>query len=584
MRRFLLFCMLLLVAKARPADHLEQGQKPLPFKPSAPSHTHHNSTIRVPPRPPSSSSSERTKFFPRPPSPRLRTPYPFHRNIGRHSPQSPSTLAPPSAERAGNVTLREAGKRAEGADQPSSSDPRPVLSSPPPAVISAVPPAVEIREDSSVSPSSPSSRKFVGVDGSKQDDSTSTSGNGQHLRVLTYNVLGEYHGLRPLHDYCPRDLRIWSGDNGRAERIVQELFSYLPDIICLQEVTPRMFERDFVPALEGYEGMHVTMSQSLASMREKGQTVEHIAADMGVALDDIGLCTFVLKKSFQVVSFQSVALSEIMQPDKPSGKLRDKLLSLQNAVQLMLIRRIDSSRLILVANTQLFWHPGFPHVKALQAELVCRAITRFRDRHQLGERVPVVLCGDFNSVPEMQIQFLPTRQREYLLSSRSQGANGTLDAHNRSAVVQLLRSGKLATDHPEHPDTFGRGWEAKGKPFSEMSKEEKKQMRDLKKSSYRSPSWSYGQLHTGLLLQDTYEHMLGRPAPLTTCTREFSGAIDYIWHSPQVVPCAVLELPYDVSSMSNVPNRSEQTLFPPIPNQDFPSDHLALAADFELVP
>ncbi|EKX30835.1 hypothetical protein GUITHDRAFT_122951 [Guillardia theta CCMP2712] len=51
--------------------------------------------------------------------------------------------------------------------------------------------------------------------------------------------------------------------------------------------------------------MHVTMSQSLASMREKGQTVEHIAADMGVALDDIGLCTFVLKFVAPAFRFQA---------------------------------------------------------------------------------------------------------------------------------------------------------------------------------------------------------------------------------------------------------------------------------------
>ena len=117
---------------------------------------------------------------------------------------------------------------------------------------------------------------------------------------------------------------------------------------------------------------------------------------------------------------------------------------------------------------QLFWHPQSPHVKALQAELVCAAVAAFRDeisaahgvggsgREGSGDRqcvrgmgrrvenetkdmapdlrqsiasdskegtnpglkkgtgselkdmgpqmnVPVIVCGDWNSVPDMQV-------------------------------------------------------------------------------------------------------------------------------------------------------------------------------------
>lgn len=46
--------------------------------------------------------------------------------------------------------------------------------------------------------------------------------------------------MRPLHDYAPREQRVWEGSNGRCERILMELNSYQPDVIHLQEVRARV--------------------------------------------------------------------------------------------------------------------------------------------------------------------------------------------------------------------------------------------------------------------------------------------------------------------------------------------------------
>ena len=56
------------------------------------------------------------------------------------------------------------------------------------------------------------------------------------LRVVTYNVLGEHHGLLKLHDHCPMALRVWEGPEGRQARVLDELRAYDADVICLQEV------------------------------------------------------------------------------------------------------------------------------------------------------------------------------------------------------------------------------------------------------------------------------------------------------------------------------------------------------------
>ncbi|KAJ1474668.1 hypothetical protein T484DRAFT_1831539 [Baffinella frigidus] len=55
--------------------------------------------------------------------------------------------------------------------------------------------------------------------------------------------------MRDLHDHCPLALRVWEGPEGRQARVVDEILSYEADFVCLQEVTPRMFERDVVAGM-----------------------------------------------------------------------------------------------------------------------------------------------------------------------------------------------------------------------------------------------------------------------------------------------------------------------------------------------
>ena len=56
------------------------------------------------------------------------------------------------------------------------------------------------------------------------------------IKVLSYNVLGEYHALQALHDYAPLEWRVWGGRGGRAERVVDEVYWYDAEVVCLQEV------------------------------------------------------------------------------------------------------------------------------------------------------------------------------------------------------------------------------------------------------------------------------------------------------------------------------------------------------------
>ena len=65
----------------------------------------------------------------------------------------------------------------------------------------------------------------------------------------------------------------------------------------------------------------------------------------------------------------------------------------------------------------------------------------------------------------------------------------------------------------------------------------------------------------------------GQELPLTTQTNSFMGCLDYIWLSrKQLQVTSTLTMPYDVHK-----GPQPQTVgFRPIPDKEFPSDHLAV--------
>ncbi|GAX79216.1 hypothetical protein CEUSTIGMA_g6656.t1 [Chlamydomonas eustigma] len=231
-------------------------------------------------------------------------------------------------------------------------------------------------------------------------------------------------------------------------------------------------------------------------------------------------------------------------------------------------------------------------------------------RQELGHLdVPVIIAGDFNSLsikkkPDMIDKLIP---------------EGGLD----SGVYTLLSQGILHPDHADHPYT-----RQSCTPIS------------MANSSHDAASLAKVPLtSSGLKLSSVHQLSHGWEPPLTTKTTTFAGCLDYIWLShrasePPAVPsstdtmllpehvgpssCDVtdhassqhvqshfkvlhtLELPYSMSRWKNVEVTGGGSSgvkvaapvwidpltdidFPAIPNQSFPSDHLAMGCELELI-
>lgn len=223
---------------------------------------------------------------------------------------------------------------------------------------------------------------------------------------------------------------------------------------------------------------------------------------------------------------------------------------------------MQTNKQLLACCTHLFWDPRYPEIKATQAALLCAAIPEFLQAHgaatcHLSSRnaatFPIILAGDFNSLPSKTVSDPFDKIPE-----------GTTLV---SGAYQLLTQGTIDSAHQDHPASR-RKREATALQKLELT------CKGLNFASAAVESWE-------------------KEPPFTTKTPGFSGTLDYIFFTPgkfEVVE--MLEMPYDWNSegleMGNSSGEGgkeeneERKVdgFPCIPDQVWPSDHLAMAAKF----
>ncbi|CBZ51479.1 Os10g0412100 protein, related [Neospora caninum Liverpool] len=148
---------------------------------------------------------------------------------------------------------------------------------------------------------------------------------------------------------------------------------------------------------------------------------------------------------------------------------------------------------------------------------------------------PLIIGGDFNSMPFQSV-------------SKAAGPNGrekegnckNAESRRHSGVYQLLTQGLVLPSHPEHPVSFHPNVPADAVPPLTIRP-----------------------------FQSAYKEVLGEEPRFTNFTRDFQGCLDYIFFDNVAVK-AVL----------SIPDENELKREVALPNSRFPSDHVALMAEF----
>mmetsp|Transcript_9689 Transcript_9689/g.21853 ORF Transcript_9689/g.21853 Transcript_9689/m.21853 type:complete len:1018 (-) Transcript_9689:104-3157(-) len=250
-----------------------------------------------------------------------------------------------------------------------------------------------------------------------------------NLRVVTYNILADLYAGREIENhlmYGHCDVQDLVRQR-RMPMIIAEILSYNADIICLQEVDAAIHDALLRPVLEanGYQGFY----SNKVSSQQEGCSMFWSTAIFEMVNDD-DMRTFPLRsllapeqahrscrlskqtshyfdaksnvKDLELERWESV--NEIRHLFEIHDEVRK--IFRESVGQIVQIVRLSPKKTqgcapmpksIVVANTHLFYHPMADHIRVLQAYAICHKLDEIRREGQYPD--PVLICGDFNSGP-----------------------------------------------------------------------------------------------------------------------------------------------------------------------------------------
>ncbi|OLL24883.1 Glucose-repressible alcohol dehydrogenase transcriptional effector [Neolecta irregularis DAH-3] len=323
----------------------------------------------------------------------------------------------------------------------------------------------------------PPPRDWMQITDSKKSADGSVS---DQFSVLCYNILCERYATAAMYGYTPKWALAWEY---RQENILRELKEYDTDVICLQEVDEGSYGKLFLPALKdlGYVGVYYQKGR--AKLQD---AVARKAVD--------GCATFYKTTRFTLLDKALLDFTELAMANEDLKKNEDffnRMMPRDNVAVLLLLENQQTGARLIAGNAHVHWDPQFKDVKLLQVALLMEQLRKFADNtlntkyfkqpgsqpksnlppsppmYREGTDIPVIICGDFNSIPE-------------------------------SGVYEYLARGNITRDHDDFMNKAYGLYTAHGMthPFK-------------LKSAYSN----VGELS------------------FTNYTPNFSGVIDYIWYS-----------------------------------------------------
>ncbi|XP_063719789.1 CCR4-NOT transcription complex subunit 6-like isoform X2 [Symsagittifera roscoffensis] len=232
--------------------------------------------------------------------------------------------------------------------------------------------------------------------------------------IMTYNILAENYATRSQYGYCPSWALSWSY---RKDLILKEIIRNQADIICLQEVVTDEYNQFFLPELskEGYKGIFEAKSRARTMNEEDRRFVD-------------GCAIFYKSDKFEVESRELIEFNMLARQivetarqngstNKASDDVINRVMTKDNIGVVAVLKfknppdninsasdELKSNYLnqIMISNVHIHWDPEYCDVKLMQILLFLTEL-----RRKISDHIPLVLTGDFNSLPSSGvIQFL----------------------------------------------------------------------------------------------------------------------------------------------------------------------------------
>ncbi|KAK1222036.1 Glucose-repressible alcohol dehydrogenase transcriptional effector [Marasmius sp. AFHP31] len=329
--------------------------------------------------------------------------------------------------------------------------------------------------------------------------------------VLCYNVLCPQFASPALYHYTPSWALPWEY---RRNIIMDEIRLYSCEFVCLQEVDWNIYDYWLRGEMkkEGYEGVYCpSWVKSLPRSQRDGVAIFWKAQRYGLVRN-------------HPLEFSNLANHR--KDFKSSKDVPSRLLKRGNVANICLFRDLTTQKHLLLTNTHIYWDPEFCDVKLVQTGLLIEEITKVAERFQQelteASDLPIILCGDFNSLPN-------------------------------SGVYKFLSSGSVARDHPDLKKKHYGSFTKRGMAYG-------LRLRSAYSSTSVSPSREDGTTDPELL-------------PWTNYTAHFKGVLDYIWYSQETLQAN--------SYLGGIdPDYLEAGKVIGFPHAHIPSDHIPIMTEF----
>ncbi|CAF3473689.1 unnamed protein product [Rotaria socialis] len=361
--------------------------------------------------------------------------------------------------------------------------------------------------------------------------------------VMNYNILCDKYATRHVYGYCPSWALKW---DYRRKQILEELRSYSADIIALQEIETDQFYSFFLPELQknGYDGVFSPKSRAKTMCEQDRRYVD-------------GCAIFYRQSKFRLIKEYLVEFNQLAMLAANGTSCHDMMNRVMTKDNIGLVAFLetkeeiyshtfsngvlpsDHRQMLFVCTAHIHWDPEYCDVKVVQTFMLLSELKSIMDdaiqKHRPNlntsvdcATVPLVLCGDFNSLPD-------------------------------SGVIELMRTGKISMNHADFKDLC---YDSYLKKYCRLDE-------DLTPSN---------DIIHHFKLQSAYETTATSPImPYTNYTYDFKGIIDYVFYSTQLMRVLGVLGPLD-------PEWLQTNKIVGCPHPNVPSDHFSLLVEFELNP
>lgn len=400
---------------------------------------------------------------------------------------------------------------------------------------------------------------------------------GFRFTLVSYNILSQtlLNDHHYLYSNCnPKDLE-WPK---RGHRIVSELLENQADIICLQEVESEHLQSLYRPKLAryGYECLY------------KKKT--------GYKID--GCAIFYKRKLFHLLNFKgiefnrsdvtnllnrdNVGIIAVFKPKYNNQLIRNNNNNAESNQQQQqqhenVNNNNNNSRQLVIANTHLIFNPKRSDIKLAQLKLFLSELEEISFEHYdsvKNERHhhPTILCGDLNSVPGSEVnhfilnkQFQLSPSETMTTISAPTGPSSDLGSMATTATTTPTFNENNETTQITTKQTISHKKEADNHKNDDNEVDETAAAKEISSIRYLSKSKHSFKFESVYPTQN--RHSQPYVSTFSSCI------VDYIFYTKSNLR---------LESYRELLTEDELKNVGPIPNSEFPSDHLTLEAKFSL--